>query len=213
VGATTRANAHSIFSRVGPDVDVVAPGGSTAPGTADADDILSTVPYYFWPFTGCNTNPDCSGYQAGTSQAAPQVAGIAAMLDSRGLSNAQIRARIQSTATNLGPAGRDNTFGHGLVNARAALAPTGSVKINGGAAATRTLAVRLSLNATDAGGAGVAQMCVSNTTRCTAWRAYTTSLSWRLSAGGAGTRSVYVRFKDRAGVTSAAYRDTIRYAP
>ena len=39
------------------------------------------------------------------------------------------------------------------------------------------------------------------------------ALAVALVPGGACTRSVYVRFKDRAGNVSAAYRDTIRYAP
>lgn len=221
VGGVTRGNARSNFSRAGPDVDVVAPGGSTAAGAPTENNILSTLPYYFWPFTGCDNNPDCSGYEAGTSQAAPQVAGIAAMLKSRGMNNVQIRQRILSTATDLGTRGRDNSYGYGLVNAQAAVnpprdatAPTGRVSINGGDATTRRLAVRLALGARDnAGGTGVAQMCISNTAACGSWRAYATASSWRLRVGGTGARTVYVRFKDRAGNISAYARDTIRYAP
>lgn len=94
------------------------------------------------------------------------------------------------------------------------VAPTGSVKINNGAARTTSLRVRLALRAKDnPGGSGISLMCVSNTTRCASWRPYSTSLSWRLASGKAGARTVYVRFKDRAGNVSALYRDTIRYAP
>jgi TolB protein len=94
------------------------------------------------------------------------------------------------------------------------VAPTGSVKINNGAARTASLRVRLTLRARDnPGGSGVARMCVSNAPRCSAWRGYSSSIPWRLASGKAGARTAYVRFKDRSGNVSVAYRDTIRYAP
>ena len=93
-------------------------------------------------------------------------------------------------------------------------APTGSVKINKGAAKTKSLRVKLSLSGTDnTGGTGLSSMCVSNTKRCTKWQPYSTTKAWTLSKGKAGTRTVYVRFKDKAGNVSAVYRDAIRYAP
>lgn len=92
--------------------------------------------------------------------------------------------------------------------------PTGRIKINNGAATTRSRTVTLALSATDpAPASGVAQMCVANTTTCTAWQTYGASKRWTLKSGTAGTRTVWVRYKDRAGNVSAAYRDTIRYAP
>jgi serine protease len=66
-----------------------------------------------------------SGYEAwdGTSMATPHVSGVAALLWSYGpsLTNAQIRQAMQATALDLGPAGRDNAYGYGLVQASAAL--------------------------------------------------------------------------------------------
>ncbi len=92
--------------------------------------------------------------------------------------------------------------------------PTGSVKINNGAQTTRSLNVRLALSARDnRGGSGVSQVCVSNAQTCAKWRPYSTGMAWTLLKGKAGTRTVYVRFKDRAGNVSTLYRDTIRYAP
>jgi hypothetical protein len=79
--------------------------------------------------------------------------------------------------------------------------PTGTVVIAGGASATKTAAVTLTLSATDASSA-VAQMCVSNTATCSAWVAYSTSKAWTL-AGGAGTRTVSVWFKDARGNASS----------
>ncbi|MGH3089700.1 MAG: hypothetical protein ACRDSJ_20635, partial [Rubrobacteraceae bacterium] len=92
------------------------------------------------------------------------------------------------------------------------VAPAGSIKINNGAAKTKSLKVRLTLNASDST-SGVSRMCVSNTARCSAWRSYSSSLSWKLSGKKAGTKTVYVRYMDRAGNVSALYRDTIKYAP
>jgi len=66
-----------------------------------------------------------SGYEAwdGTSMATPHVAGIAALVWSCAptATAAQIRNALDSTAMDLGAAGRDNSYGHGLVQAKAAL--------------------------------------------------------------------------------------------
>jgi PKD repeat protein len=55
--------------------------------------------------------------------ATPHVSGVAALVWSHnpGWTNAQIRQALQQTAEDLGPAGRDNASGYGLVRARAAL--------------------------------------------------------------------------------------------
>jgi subtilisin family serine protease/chitodextrinase len=75
---------------------------------------------------------DASGYETmdGTSMATPHVAGVAALVWSHGssCSNAQVRQALSSSAEDLGPAGRDNAYGYGLVraaNALAALQATG----------------------------------------------------------------------------------------
>ncbi|TVQ41920.1 MAG: peptidase S8, partial [Wenzhouxiangella sp.] len=66
-----------------------------------------------------------SGYAAwnGTSMASPHVAAVAALVWSYApeLSAADIRAVLAATAQDLGSAGRNNEFGYGLVQARAAL--------------------------------------------------------------------------------------------
>jgi subtilisin family serine protease len=83
------------------------------PLSASRYQILSTYPTYF----------NSSGYVSlsGTSFAAPIVSGVAALLASQNRSATQIRKRIQSTATDIGPVGRDNLFGTGLLNAKAAV--------------------------------------------------------------------------------------------
>ena len=95
VAATDRNDAKASFSNCNADVEIAAPGV----------DILSTVPG--------------GGYQtmSGTSMATPHVSGVAAVVMwQQGLTAAETRARLTSTADDLGPAGRDACFGVGGVN-------------------------------------------------------------------------------------------------
>jgi serine protease len=62
-------------------------------------------------------------YYSGTSMAAPHVSGVAALVWSNfpNCTAAQIRNILTSTAMDLGTAGRDDTYGFGLVQAKAAI--------------------------------------------------------------------------------------------
>jgi serine protease len=120
VGATNFGNGsptRAPYSSYGPAINVVAPGGDTSEDTdhdGHVDGVLSTT----WNF-GTGT----PGYQFwnGTSMATPHVTGVAALLLGRGCSTKRIRPILQSSATDLGPTGFDNEYGHGLINAQAAL--------------------------------------------------------------------------------------------
>lgn len=59
----------------------------------------------------------------GTSCANPNVAGVAALVwsENTSLSGSDVRDLLTHSAMDLGDLGRDNTFGHGLVNAEAAV--------------------------------------------------------------------------------------------
>lgn len=87
-------------------------------------------------------------------------------------------------------------------------APTGTVTINNGAAATNNRQVTLTLSATDNSGT-VAQMeCSNDGITYAAAGPYAVSLPWTLATGD-GVKTVYVRFLDAAGNRSAAATDTI----
>lgn len=105
VGATTFADQRAGYSNYGAGLEVVAPGGSG--GTPNADDIYSTLPGGSY------------GYKAGTSMATPHTSGLAALVwsYSPGLYRQDVRSIIQLTADDLGPAGWDQTFGYGRINA------------------------------------------------------------------------------------------------
>jgi len=87
-------------------------------------------------------------------------------------------------------------------------APSGSIVINGGAAATASRSATLTLSAVDNAGT-VSQMRFSNTgTSFSTAEASATTKAWTLTTG-AGTKTVYVQFKDTIGNWSASFADTI----
>lgn len=86
--------------------------------------------------------------------------------------------------------------------------PTGSITIAGDATYANSSSVTLTLSATDTT-SGVAQMRFSNNNvTWSDWEAYATSKSWTLTTGD-GTKTVYVQYKDKAGLISQSYQDTI----
>ncbi len=108
VGSVTSANNIASYSQRGPELDVVAPG----------EGINSTEPDDRYRIAG------------GTSMASPHVAGVAgvaALLVAQTKASGllvdvdTIKEQINTSAVDLGDVGRDDTFGYGRVDARAAL--------------------------------------------------------------------------------------------
>jgi serine protease len=106
VAATDSTDTVASYSNQGSYVDVAAPGSS----------ILSTYP----------TALASSGYATlyGTSMASPHVAAVAALLKAYNpsLTPDQVEQALESSAVDLGAAGRDNDYGYGRIDAAAALA-------------------------------------------------------------------------------------------
>jgi hypothetical protein len=110
VGATQNNDVRSPFSTMGAHIDVVAPGGVNI-DTSDARNIYTTTPGGGYTFT------------AGTSFAAPQVAGLASLLKGykSSLTNDDIRQIIRLTADDNIVPGFDSEYGYGRINAGRAL--------------------------------------------------------------------------------------------
>ncbi|MCW4015028.1 MAG: PKD domain-containing protein [Candidatus Bathyarchaeota archaeon] len=86
--------------------------------------------------------------------------------------------------------------------------PFGSVLINDDATYTNLVSINLTLSGDD-DVSGISQMRFSNSDiEWSSWETYSTSKAWTLVATG-GTRTVYVQFKDNAGLVSESYTDTI----
>lgn len=104
VAATTAKDARASFSNMGAYVDVAAPGVA------------------IWSLRMGGDYRTLSG----TSMATPHVAGLAALILGRNpaLTPAEVRAIIETTATDLGAPGWDKSFGFGRIDALAALQAT-----------------------------------------------------------------------------------------
>jgi serine protease len=134
VGAVDGRKARAPYSNFGSALDVMAPGGDNrrddvGPGLRPdtfPDGILQQT---FDPDTAAETGRyDDFAYffVVGTSQACPHVAALAALLYRQGITDPEaIQAAIETTAEDLGSAGRDNNFGHGLIRPSVALSGMG----------------------------------------------------------------------------------------
>lgn len=86
-------------------------------------------------------------------------------------------------------------------------APYGTIVINGGAAETTSTSATVTLSATDANGVGSMQFSHDNVTWYS-WEPFAETRQVTLS-GGAGEKTLLVKFKDAAGNVSEAYSATI----
>ncbi len=152
------------YSNYGPEIEVAAPGGDD---NSLYEWILSTIP------------DDAYGFAYGTSMASPHVAGLAALIWSvnPGLTAAQVRYCITSTAVDLGAPGRDQYYGYGVINAADALK---------GKLAVRPGSVSFLADVSGFAGPSTATVSVENP-GCVpvSWTAGIAPASWlSLSAGG-----------------------------
>jgi serine protease len=127
VGGTTEDGCLGSYSKISPRVDLVAPGGGFP--ELGCPPATNTRPIYQVTFhTGAPKQFEIPGFYEGTSMAAAHVSGAAALVIASGVIGAapgpaQVLARLEQTARDLGPAGRDSEYGSGLIDAAAATRP------------------------------------------------------------------------------------------
>ncbi|HQR23742.1 MAG TPA: S8 family serine peptidase, partial [Steroidobacteraceae bacterium] len=123
VGAVTIERTRAPYSNFNAFVDIAAPGGDPSHdlnGDGYPDGVLST-----WGDDSSGAVSFVYGFLAGTSMAAPHVAGVAALM--KAVNPALTPAEFDSLLANgkltqdLGAPGRDDEYGYGLVNAYAAV--------------------------------------------------------------------------------------------
>jgi Subtilisin-like serine proteases len=114
VGAVARDGNIALYSSRGQEIDLVAPSGQNGAPNVWTIDRMGAPGY--------STENYTSSF-SGTSAAAPQVSGVAALVLAKfpNLTAAEVKNLLIQNATDMGPIGFDNTFGYGRVNASAAL--------------------------------------------------------------------------------------------
>ena len=214
VSASTITNTLAPYSNFGNTIDIAAPGGNNATDVnADGigDGVISTI-------GDDSTNPVSFAFASlnGTSMAAPHVAGVAALMKSvhPGLTPAEFDDALAAGALtdDLGPAGRDDRFGFGLINATKAVATAVDLATGGGVATGPIL--RLSSTSVNFGafltqetitisdaGDGTAQ--VLNVTDDQPWLQVA---ALTVDAAGLGEYRLTV---DRTGLADGVYRGTV----
>jgi serine protease len=126
VAAVAPNSARAGYSSTGSYCEIAAPGGDSSMGAGRLDQG------YVWQSTILVSDrtlliPRFDRYDKqgknGTSMAAPHVAGLAALIMSQmpSLTGVQVERIIRMTAKDMGTAGKDDSFGYGLIQPRAAL--------------------------------------------------------------------------------------------
>jgi serine protease len=123
VGAIARNRQRAPYSNTGSYIEIVAPGGDQVADGQTGGILQQTFDEDFvFSLFGPRFDVFVYAYDQGTSMATAHVTGMAALLMQQGITDpAAIEAAIKRFATDLGPAGRDDQYGNGLINVRAAL--------------------------------------------------------------------------------------------
>jgi len=224
VAATTISNGRAPYSNFGSTVDVAAPGGNNstdANGDGIGDGVISTLA------DDSDPNELLFGYATltGTSMSAPHVAGVAALMKDvyPALTAGEFEGALVAglLTDDLGTPGRDDQFGHGLINAqKAVLWALDQFDGSGGAlppilsASVSTLdfgtfTTELDLNVRNVG-TGSIDVTPALFGPAPAWLSLTPTGTSTITAGQSTTYTLTV---DRSGLPDGDYSQTLRLVP
>jgi serine protease len=130
VGAVGRTLDVAYYSTTGSFVELSAPGGDVRGSGSSGGilqqtinlDLLETFDLPPSQYGAPRADSFAYYFFQGTSMATPHVSGFAALLMQQGITSpAAIEAAMKQFATDKGTPGRDDFYGHGLINPRATL--------------------------------------------------------------------------------------------
>ena len=208
VSAVDIANNRSDFSNFGDTVDVAAPGGSGSAGDANADGYPDNILSTHADDSGGTAQP-AFGFLNGTSMAAPHVAGVLALM--RAIHPAITPAEVDTLLTSgaitddLGSPGRDDSFGHGLINAFKAV--VAARDLAGGGALPPVLAAVPARIDFGSGSAGRTLRLENQGDGVLDVTAVTASDDWIVVSGGSSVNGglAFQISVDRSGLANGAY--------
>ena len=211
VAAIDSLKAKAPYSNFNASVDLAAPGGDVSvdlDGNGYVDGVLS-------PLVKQDAVTPIWEFYQGTSMASPHMAGVVALMKAvcPALTAAQLDTLIAAgTITDdIGPAGKDNSFGYGLINAfkavQAAQSQCGAteataLKVDPGALDFGNATTSLVLTASKLGTGTLASVSVSDDA------AWLTVVPATVDGGGLGT---YTATVNRATLVNGSYRASITF--
>jgi serine protease len=216
VSATDFANEHAPYSNFGTGIDVAAPGGNSGADLNNdgfGDGVLSAIA----DDSSGNRKPAFNFY-SGTSMAAPHVAGVFALMRAvhPNISPDEIDTLLESSkiTTDFGPLGRDDIFGHGLIDAFKAVQEAQKLA-NGGVLPPQPALITADPNQLTLGADSGATLMLSNQGgESASITSFSNDTNWltvspdTIDGDGLGLYQITI---DRTGLSDSSYLGTITF--